>query len=94
MASLNGCKVACESVIKSGNKAEIDRSERWTASNGRALEEEVEKDKRGLLFSGIASTRSPFGMAYINTRHGFSGVNSLNLIHPLLDRHHMQTGAY
>jgi RNA exonuclease 1 len=54
MASLNGRKVACESVIKSGKQAEeIDRSERWTASDGRALEEEVEMAKRGLLYLGI-----------------------------------------
>ena len=54
MASLNARKVAFESAIKSGKKAEdIDRSEWWTASDGRALEEEVEKAKRGLLFLGI-----------------------------------------
>ena len=54
MASLNARKVAFESAIKSGKKAEeMDRSEWWTASDGRALEEEVEKAKRGLLFLGI-----------------------------------------
>ncbi|KAF8134342.1 hypothetical protein EV363DRAFT_1396762 [Boletus edulis] len=46
--------LAFESAIKSGKKAEeMDRSEWWTASDGRALEEEVEKAKRGLLFLGI-----------------------------------------
>ena len=31
----------------------MDRSEWWTASDGRALEEEVEMTKRGLLVLGI-----------------------------------------
>lgn len=54
MASLNARKVAFESAIRSGKKAEeINRSEWWTASDGRELEEEVEKAKRGLLFLGI-----------------------------------------
>ncbi|KAG8214189.1 hypothetical protein J3R82DRAFT_10978 [Butyriboletus roseoflavus] len=54
MASLNARKAAFESAIKSGKKAEeIDRSEWWTASDGRELEEAVEKAKRGLLFLGI-----------------------------------------
>ena len=54
MASLNARKAAFESAIKSGKKAEeMDRSEWWTASDGRELEEEVEKAKRGLLFLGI-----------------------------------------
>ncbi|KAH0828120.1 hypothetical protein J3R83DRAFT_3791 [Lanmaoa asiatica] len=46
--------VSFESAIKGGKKAEeIERSEWWTASDGRELEEEVEKAKRGLLFLGI-----------------------------------------
>ena len=50
MASLNARKVSFESAIKSGKKAEeMDRSEWWTADDGRALEE-VERAKRGLLF--------------------------------------------
>ncbi|KAI9571566.1 hypothetical protein HD554DRAFT_2168835 [Boletus coccyginus] len=54
MASLNARKVAFESAIKGGKKAEeMDRSEWWTASDGRALEEAVEKAKRGLLFLAI-----------------------------------------
>ncbi|KIK90919.1 hypothetical protein PAXRUDRAFT_150845 [Paxillus rubicundulus Ve08.2h10] len=54
MSALNARKSAFESAIKSGKKAEdIDRSEWWTASDGRELEEEVEKAKRGLLFLGI-----------------------------------------
>ena len=53
MASLNARKAAFESAIKSGKQAEeMDRSEWWTASDGRALEE-VEKAKRGLFFRGI-----------------------------------------
>ena len=52
MASLNVRKVAFESAIKSGKKAEeMDRSEWWTASDGRALEE-IEKAKRGFFFWG------------------------------------------
>lgn len=51
MGSLSARKVTFESAIKNGKKAEdIDRSEWWTASDGRDLEEEVEKAKRGLLF--------------------------------------------
>ncbi|KAG9316877.1 hypothetical protein JVU11DRAFT_2953 [Chiua virens] len=39
---------------RAGKKpTDMDRSEWWTASDGRALEEEVEKAKRGLLFLGI-----------------------------------------
>ncbi|KAI6037556.1 hypothetical protein EDC04DRAFT_3141981 [Pisolithus marmoratus] len=54
MSVLNARKSAFESAIKSGKKAEdIDRSEWWTAANGRELEEEVERAKRGLLFLGI-----------------------------------------
>jgi hypothetical protein len=54
VASLNAREVAFESAIKSGKKAEeIDLSEWWTASDGRALEEEVEMAMRGLLFLGI-----------------------------------------
>ena len=51
MASLNARKVAFESAFKSGEKTEkIDRSEWWTTSDGRALDEEVEKAKCGLFF--------------------------------------------
>ena len=54
MASLNACKVAFESAIKSENKAEeMDRTEWRTASDRRAL---VEKAKRGLLSLGIKYT--------------------------------------
>lgn len=54
MASLNARKIAFESAIKGGKKAEeIDRSEWWTASDGRELEEVVERARRGMLFLGI-----------------------------------------
>ncbi|KAG1827832.1 hypothetical protein EV424DRAFT_600780 [Suillus variegatus] len=54
MASLNARKSAFESAIRSGKKAEdIDKADWWTASEGRELEEEVEKAKRGLLFLGV-----------------------------------------
>ena len=58
IASLNGRNVTFELVIKSGKKAEIGRSE-WqiqTASDGRALDEEVEKAKRAFFFLAIKST--------------------------------------
>jgi RNA exonuclease 1 len=54
MASLNARKSAFESAIRGGKKAEeIDKADWWTASDGRELEEEVEKAKRGLLFLGV-----------------------------------------
>ncbi|OJA14787.1 hypothetical protein AZE42_12824 [Rhizopogon vesiculosus] len=54
MASLNGRKSAFESAIRSGKNAEyMDKTDWWTASDGRELEEEVEKAKRGLLFLGV-----------------------------------------
>ncbi|OJA19892.1 hypothetical protein AZE42_12716 [Rhizopogon vesiculosus] len=54
MASLNGRKSAFESAIRSGKNAEdMDKADWWTASDGRELEEEVEKAKRGLLFLGV-----------------------------------------
>ena len=53
MASLGARKVAFESAIKIGKKVEeMDRSEWWTASDVRALEEDVWKGKRGSLFFG------------------------------------------
>jgi RNA exonuclease 1 len=52
MVSLIPRKVGFESAIKSGKKAEeMDRSDWWTASDGRVLEE-IEKAKYGLLFWG------------------------------------------
>jgi RNA exonuclease 1 len=49
--------VVFESAIKGGKKTEeMVRSEWWTASDGRELEEAVEKAKQGLLFLGIKSS--------------------------------------
>ncbi|KAG6332748.1 hypothetical protein ID866_6338 [Astraeus odoratus] len=54
MSALNARKSAFETAIKSGKKAEdIDKAEWWTAADGRELEEEVERAKRGLLFLAI-----------------------------------------
>ncbi|KAJ8594443.1 ribonuclease H-like protein [Rhizopogon salebrosus TDB-379] len=54
MASLNARKSAFESAIRGGKNAEdMDKADWWTASDGRELEEEVEKAKRGLLFLGV-----------------------------------------
>ena len=54
MASLNARKSAFETAIRSGKNAEdMDKADWWTASDGRELEEEVEKAKRGLLFLGV-----------------------------------------
>lgn len=54
MASLNARKSAFESAIRTGKKAEdMDKADWWTANDGRELEEEVEKAKRGLLFLGV-----------------------------------------
>jgi RNA exonuclease 1 len=49
MTSLNPRKVGFESAIK--RTEEMDRSDWWTASDGRALKE-IEKAKHGLLFWG------------------------------------------
>ena len=56
MASLNACKVAFESAMKSWKKAEeMDCSEWWTASDGRALEEEVERAKAWVVVFWVSS---------------------------------------
>ncbi|KAH7907300.1 hypothetical protein BJ138DRAFT_1014736 [Hygrophoropsis aurantiaca] len=54
MSALNARKSAFDSAIKSGKTAEdIDKADWWTAADGRELEEEVAKAKRGLLFLGV-----------------------------------------
>lgn len=54
MAALNARKSAFENAIRSGKNAEdLASNERWTSADGRLLEAEVEKAKRGLLFLGI-----------------------------------------
>ena len=54
MVRLNARKSAFENALKSGKKLEeIEKDTWWTTVNGRELEEEVEKAKRGLVFLGI-----------------------------------------
>ncbi|KAJ6493808.1 ribonuclease H [Mycena vulgaris] len=54
MALLNARKSAFESAIRSGMPAEeLGPDGRWTASDGRDLEEAVALAKRGLLFLGV-----------------------------------------
>lgn len=57
MAELNAKKAAFETGIRSGKSAEELGDVRWTSADGRALEEEVEKAKRGLLFLGIKDSK-------------------------------------
>ena len=54
MAELNTRKHAFETSIRTGkNLEDLPKESWWTASDGRELEEEVAKAKRGLLFLGI-----------------------------------------
>ena len=54
MAALNARKSAFETALKMGRSVEeLDGDARWTSADGRELEEEVEKAKRGLLFLGV-----------------------------------------
>ena len=54
MAELNARKSAWEMAMKSGKNVEdLPREAYWSSANGRALEEEVAKAKRGLLFLSI-----------------------------------------
>ncbi|KAI0691614.1 hypothetical protein C8Q76DRAFT_255245 [Earliella scabrosa] len=54
MAELNARKAAFEGALKMGRKAEeLGPESRWTSADGRELDEEVEKAKRGLLFLGV-----------------------------------------
>ena len=54
MAELNARKSAFESAIRSGKKPEeLGPEARWTSADGRELEEEVAKARRGLLFLGV-----------------------------------------
>ena len=65
MAALGARKAAFEGALKSGKgvagagaegaEGEGGQGEevRWTSADGRALEEEVEKARRGLLFLGV-----------------------------------------
>lgn len=54
MAELNARKHAFETAIRTGkNLEDLPKESWWTTANGRELEEEVVKAKRGLLFLGI-----------------------------------------
>ncbi|KAL1938459.1 hypothetical protein VTO73DRAFT_11699 [Trametes versicolor] len=54
MAELNARKSAFEGALRMGkNVEELGPESRWTTADGRELEEEVEKAKRGLLFLGV-----------------------------------------
>lgn len=53
MAELNARKSAFENALRQGKSLEDVGMERWTSADGRELEEEVEKAKRGLLFLSI-----------------------------------------
>ena len=57
MAVLNVRKTAFETLIRQGKSAEemaaSEWGSRWTAADGRDLEEAVELTKRGLLFLGV-----------------------------------------
>ena len=54
MAELNARKAAFENALKAGRGVEeLGPEARWTSADGRELEEEVEKAKRGLLFLGV-----------------------------------------
>ena len=54
MAALNARKAAFEGALRMGKSAEeLGADARWTSADGRALEEEVERAKRGLLFLAV-----------------------------------------
>ncbi|KAF4597919.1 REXO1/REXO3 family protein [Pleurotus pulmonarius] len=54
MATLGARRSAFETAIRSGKTPDqIPPEARWTMADGRELEEEVEKAKRGLVFLGI-----------------------------------------
>jgi RNA exonuclease 1 len=56
MAALGARKTAFEQAVRHGvSPEEIVAEMRWTAQDGRLLEEEVEKAKRGLLFLCVKS---------------------------------------
>jgi RNA exonuclease 1 len=54
MVTLVGRKTAFENALKSGKMLEdLDKDMWWSTADGRELEEEVEKAKRGMMFLGI-----------------------------------------
>ncbi|KAF9808174.1 hypothetical protein IEO21_07960 [Rhodonia placenta] len=57
MAELNARKATFENALRQGKSLEdVGKEQWWTSADGRTLEEEVEKAKRGLLFLGIKDT--------------------------------------
>ncbi|CAL1697832.1 unnamed protein product [Somion occarium] len=58
MAELNARKSAFETAVRMGRSLdEIPREKYWSTADARALEEEVVRAKRGLLFLGIKDIR-------------------------------------
>jgi RNA exonuclease 1 len=54
MVALNERKSVFETALKGGKKLEdLEKDMWWSTADGRELEEEAEKAKRGLLFVGI-----------------------------------------
>ncbi|KAG8762712.1 hypothetical protein FRC15_008401 [Serendipita sp. 397] len=54
MAAMSIKKTAFENAIREGKTlVTIPQAEWWTSQEGRDLEDEVEKVKKGLLFLGI-----------------------------------------
>ncbi|CCM00542.1 uncharacterized protein FIBRA_02576 [Fibroporia radiculosa] len=54
MAELNARKTAFEGALRQGKTLEeLPKEQWWTNADGRTLEEEVERAKRGLLFLGV-----------------------------------------
>ena len=58
MSELNARKGAFEGALKAGvgasdGEAAGESAPKWTSADGRELEEEVEKARRGLLFLGV-----------------------------------------
>jgi RNA exonuclease 1 len=57
MSALNARKAAFEQAIRLGlPTSDLAPELRWTAADGRELEEEVERAKRGLLFLCMKNT--------------------------------------
>lgn len=54
MSELNARKVTFETALRQGKSLDdVGKDNWWTTMDGRELEEEVEKAKRGLLFLGV-----------------------------------------
>ena len=54
MSELNARKATFETALRQGKSLDdVGKENWWTTMDGRELEEEVEKAKRGLLFLGV-----------------------------------------